>query len=80
MKSSQGFMMGFLRSSKVGERSSASCRKSFSSFLKAIIYYPLVFKEFPMDLSHGVFRKWHKVFCHSSTKSVLFLLFPSTCI
>lgn len=43
----QGFGMGFLRSSKAGQRSAASCRNYFRSFLKAPIYIIAHSRIFP---------------------------------
>lgn len=68
LKPCQGFGMGFLRRSKAGQRSTASCRNYCRSFLKAPIYHYLVVKDFSMDLNHYVLGsfEWCKVVCSAT--------------
>lgn len=48
--------MGLFRS-RVGERSTASCRKSLRTFLKVAVHYHLVFKYISVHLNYYNFFK-----------------------
>lgn len=71
--------MGFLRRGKAGQRSTASCRNYFRSFLKAPIYHNFIFKDFSMDLNHYGLEsfEWCKVGCSATHPQSLHQCFHS---